>query len=275
MMTEMSENLPATAASEQALVHGTPHEQAASAGRTGGKASASVFLHGSGDSARTWDAVIAALPDFECIALDLPGHGALRERPGPEAMSVSDYADFIHNELTRRGLSGVCLIGHSLGGGIALRLAVDHPADVGRIVSVGSGARLRVLPAVLQGAKDTPAETWPATVLSGFASGHEEQAHAYFAAMLPFAPGAFFRDLNACDHFDMVGELARVSQAALAIVGDQDTATPPKYSIYLRDHLRDCQLMIVANAGHYVHAEHPTTVAEAIRAWLTSPESAS
>jgi pimeloyl-ACP methyl ester carboxylesterase len=261
-MTDMSENQPGTPAPGQA--------QAVSVDQAGGKAPALVFVHGSGDSARTWDAVIAALPDFRCIALDLPGHGALRERPGPEAMSVSDYADFVHNELTRRGLSDVCLIGHSLGGGIALRLAVDHPADVGRIVSVGSGARLRVLSSVLQGARETPAVTWPSTTVAGFAPGHEEQARTYVATMLPFAPDVFYRDLNACDHFDMMGELARVSQPTLAIVGDQDTATPPKYSIYLRDHLSDTQLVIVPNAGHYVHVEHPTAVTEAIRDWLTA-----
>jgi pimeloyl-ACP methyl ester carboxylesterase len=264
----MSENQPGTLAPGQA--QRAQQAQAASVDEVSGKAPALVFVHGSGNSARTWDAVIAALPDFQCIALDLPGHGAQRERPGPEAMSVADYADFVHNELTRRGLSAVCLIGHSLGGGIALRLAVDHPADVGRIVSVGSGARLRVLPSLLQGAKDTPAETWPAAVVAGFAPGHAEQAHAYFATMLPFAPGVLYRDYNACDHFDMMDELARVSQPALAIVGDQDTATPPKYSIYLRDHLSDTQLVIVHNAGHYVHVEHPTAVAEAIRDWLTA-----
>jgi pimeloyl-ACP methyl ester carboxylesterase len=128
-----------------------------------------------------------------------------------------------------------------------------------------------VLPSVLQGARETPAETWPATAVAGFAPGHEEQARAYVVTMLPFAPGVFYRDLNACDHFDMMGELARISQPALAIVGDQDTATPPKYSSYLRDHLSDTQLVIVPDAGHYVHVEHPTAVAKAIRSWLPSP----
>ncbi len=42
-----------------------------------------VFLHGSGDNAQVWDAVIACLPQYTAIALDLPGHGALTNRPGP------------------------------------------------------------------------------------------------------------------------------------------------------------------------------------------------
>ena len=243
-------------------------EQQVSAQGTAPQTPTLVFVHGSGDSAATWDAVIAALPDYSCVSLDLPGHGALRERPGPDEMSVSDYADGVHAELRRRGLSGVCLIGHSLGGAIALRLAVDHPSAVGRLVLVGSGARLRVLPAVLQGAKEMPERTWPEVVAGNFAPGHEEQARAYRATQQPFAPGAFYRDLAACDRFDMMEELGRVSQPTLAIVGDHDTATPPKYSIYLRDHLAEAQLVVVPNTGHYVLVEAPEVVAGAIRSWL-------
>ena len=47
-----------------------------------------VFLHGSGDSAHVWDAVIACLPQYTALALDLPGHGALLDRPGPAMMSL-------------------------------------------------------------------------------------------------------------------------------------------------------------------------------------------
>ena len=42
-----------------------------------------VFLHGSGDNAQVWDAVIACLPQYTAIALDLPGHGALTNSPRP------------------------------------------------------------------------------------------------------------------------------------------------------------------------------------------------
>src|SRR5690242_3305041 len=86
-----------------------------------------VFVHGSGDSAKSWALVIAALPDIPCVTLDLPGHGALVEQPGPSVMSVGDYAAFVRAEIERRGLIGACVVGHSLGGAIALQLALDAP----------------------------------------------------------------------------------------------------------------------------------------------------
>ncbi len=227
-----------------------------------------VFVHGSGDSARCWDAVIAALPEHDCIAVDLPGHGALRDRPGPAEMSVADYAEWVRSDLTRRGVNGACMIGHSLGGAIALRLALDHPSLVRRLVMVGSGARLRVLPDVLRGARETPEQTWPQVVASGFAPGHEAEAQAFHATQPPFAPGAFYRDLAACDRFDMMEDLGRVSQPTLAIVGEKDTATPPKYSMYRRAHIADAQLVTVPDTGHYVLVEAPLAVAGAIREWL-------
>ncbi|MBF6592456.1 MAG: alpha/beta fold hydrolase, partial [Ktedonobacterales bacterium] len=106
-------------------------------------APALVFVHGSGDNARVWDETLQRLPGYTTVALDLPGHGTLVERPGPAHMSVADYADAVRAELTRRGLKSVCLVGHSLGSAIALRLAVEHPALVRRLALAGAGARLR------------------------------------------------------------------------------------------------------------------------------------
>src|SRR5262249_7131052 len=112
-----------------------------------------VFVHGSGDSAKSWARVIAALPDIPCVALDLPGHGALIEQAGPGAPSVGDYAAFVRAEIKQRGLSSARVVGHSLGGAIALQLALDASDVVGAIALVGTGARLRVLPDLLAAAQ--------------------------------------------------------------------------------------------------------------------------
>src|SRR5689334_3692195 len=97
-----------------------------------------VCLHGTGDNAHHWDRLIARMPAYPVVALDLPGHGANLDRPGPAEMGVIDYADYARAELTRRGLKDVCLIGHSLGSAVAMRLAVDHPSLVRRLVLVGA-----------------------------------------------------------------------------------------------------------------------------------------
>jgi pimeloyl-ACP methyl ester carboxylesterase len=227
-----------------------------------------VFIHGSGDSARAWTELMARLPEYHCVALDLPGHGAQIERPGPSAMGVADYADGVRATLMRQGLSNVCLVGHSLGSAIALRLASDHPSLVSRIVLVGSGARLRVLPALLDTAKNDPAEAKRQIGPLGFAPEHAAQAEDYARAQQPTAPGMLYRDLAACDVFDMMSELGRVSQSALVVVGESDRLTPPKYATYLSDHLAHATLVTIANAGHYVQVEAPDALADALRRWL-------
>lgn len=229
-----------------------------------------VFLHGSGDSAGVWQPLIDRLPEYECVALDLPGHGALVERPGPAEMGVDDYAVATHSELARRGLSGICLIGHSLGSAVALRMALEYPSRIASLVLIGAGARLRVLPALLEEARVSPATAKEKLARMAFAPTHAAEVETRIAAIAPVAPGMLYRDLSACDRFDMMEDLGRIAQATLLIVGEEDQLTPPKYAVYLRDHLAAAQLMTISGAGHYVAIEAPDAVADAMKRWLTT-----
>jgi pimeloyl-ACP methyl ester carboxylesterase len=226
-----------------------------------------VFVHGSGDSAKSWARVIAALPDIPCVALDLPGHGALIEQPGPDVMSVSDYAAFVRAEIERRGLIGAHVVGHSLGGAIALQLALDTPEIVGGIALVGTGARLRVLPDLLAAAQTDQVAAQPHLVGFGFAPGHEEARDRFLREMEPLAPGMLYRDLTACDAFDCRDQLERITCPALVVVGTEDRLTPPKYATYLYDHLSRATLVEIEGAGHYLQHEAPEELAEALRDW--------
>lgn len=227
-----------------------------------------VWLHGSGDSSQIWRSVIECLPEIKSVTLDLPGHGALYERPGPERMSVGDYADAVRAELTRRGLRHVCLVGHSLGSAITLRLALDQPALIQRIVLVGAGARLRVLPTLLTQAHEDPRVAQTALESLAFAPGHEALCEAVARDRAPLAPGMLHRDLAACDAFDMMADLKRIAQPALIITGEHDRLTPPKYATYLCESLEDAHLEVIPGAGHYVMVEEPARVANAVRRFL-------
>jgi pimeloyl-ACP methyl ester carboxylesterase len=226
-----------------------------------------VFVHGSGDSAKSWALVIAALSDVPCVALDLPGHGALIEQPGPDVMSVADYAAFVRTEIERRGLTGARVVGHSLGGAIALQLALDAPDLVGGVGLVGTGARLRVLPHLLAAAQAGQMEAQPQLVGFGFAPGHEEARERFLREMEPVAPGTLYRDLAACDAFDCRDQLERITCSALVVVGTEDRLTPPKYATYLLDHLSQATLVEIAGAGHYLQHEAPEELAVALRDW--------
>jgi pimeloyl-ACP methyl ester carboxylesterase len=97
-----------------------------------------VFLHGLGVDASCWGEVIEALPDFECIAIDLPGHGkAPLVGPVP---TVADFAAHVMSEVTRLGLSRMILVGTSLGGLVAQHIAATTPDRVDRLVLVDTVA---------------------------------------------------------------------------------------------------------------------------------------
>jgi pimeloyl-ACP methyl ester carboxylesterase len=230
-----------------------------------------VFVHGSGDSSRIWRHVISYLSEFNCVALDLPGHGARIESPGPRSMSVADYAQDVTQQLEQRDLSGICLAGHSLGGAIALYMAVHFPSLVGSLALIGTGARLRVAPQLLEMASGDPEKATGHLAEMGISSGDSSMATEEYQReeRAPLAgPGILYRDLAACDAFDMMADLDRIYQPAIIITGEQDRMTPPKYAHYLKDHLANSTLAMIPNAGHFVPYEQPEAVAAALASWL-------
>lgn len=80
-----------------------------------------VFLHYFGGSKASWQWVTAALePEFSCIAITLPGFGG---SPGLPLPSIENFSDYILQEIKRLGYTNCTLIGHSMGGKLALQCA--------------------------------------------------------------------------------------------------------------------------------------------------------
>jgi len=82
-----------------------------------------VFIHYFGGSAESWKWVIDILaPEYYCVALSLPGFG---NNPIEQSPSVEHYAAYIQQELNTLGVKEYVLIGHSMGGKIALQVALN------------------------------------------------------------------------------------------------------------------------------------------------------
>lgn len=83
-----------------------------------------IFIHGWMTSARVWEPLLGQLPGFRCLAPDLRGAGA---SPGAASVTLADYVDDLSLLCSSRDLTGVHLVGHSMGGQLAAMLAARHP----------------------------------------------------------------------------------------------------------------------------------------------------
>lgn len=222
-----------------------------------------VFVHGAGGCHQHWLYVLRALAHATSYAPDLPGHG---RSTGTGRNSIGAYADWLVAFLDVLGQERAVLVGHSLGGAVALDLALRYPERVAGLGLVGTGARLRVAPDILDGVRHEFRPTvrriceWcygPHTRPEMLALGE--------AQMEATPPGVLYDDFAAVDAFDVFGRLAEISAPAAIITGTEDRMTPPKYAVYLRDQLPNATLHLVDGAGHMVMIEQPEAVVEALR----------
>jgi pimeloyl-ACP methyl ester carboxylesterase len=228
-----------------------------------------VFIHGAGDSARAWREQVACFGQ-RAYAIDLPGHG---ERPDtlPASASVADYAQAVHSIVRDElQLAQPIMVGHSLGGLIALQLGLDFSPELGGLILIGSGARMRVLPALLQAARAQPGEALRTLKNISLSPQSDPTLATHPLNEQPGpAPGILYRDLAACNSFDVMERLAELrTLPTLIICGAQERNAPVKYSQYLHTHIAGSTLEVIADAGHYVQREKPAEVNQAIARWL-------
>jgi len=226
-----------------------------------------VFIHGAGCTADVFAAQTAAFQD--AIALTLPGHTT----PG-EAASIDAFADSVAAELRDRNVRDAILCGHSMGGAIALELALRKHRGVRAVVMLASGAKLRVGPAIFAQLEEDFERAAHEIPRYFFAEPTAERLAAAAASMLAVGQAQTLRDFRACDAFDCIGRLQEVALPLLALTGERDVLTPPKFAQALADRVPEARARIVPGAGHLVMVERPGDVNDALRAFVNHVESA-
>lgn len=223
-----------------------------------------ILLHGSGGDHRVWEPLGRRLEG--ALALDLPGHGA-----GAPRARVDEIGEALVPVL--RSLTGPrALIGHSLGGAVALDLALRHPELVDGLVLVATGARLPVPEHARQRlAADHRAEC-ARLISGGFRDTASREARRALAAMLDLGPEVLAADYAACDALDVRARLRDVRAPALIVHGDDDPLTPPWMGEELARGIPVAQMAVVPGARHMVMVEEAGTVALVVAAYLARLE---
>lgn len=212
-----------------------------------------VAVHGSGGDYRHWPEELRQLPAARIITVDLPGHG---RSAGVGCRSVNEYAAFLAAFIARMELGSVTLIGHSLGGAILQSLALDSPGWLTRIVLVGSGARLRVSPDLLEALTDDFERA--VQLICDTAFGPDAAAGDIATVKSGFMntePLTIYNDFVACDNFDVMEQVHKIKTPALVISGSADELTPVKYGDYLAGRIPGASHRVIDNAGHMMALE--------------------
>ena len=260
--------------------------------RMAGKGPVVVLIHGMAGSSRTWLDVMRLLArDYTVIAPDLLGHGESAKPMGD--YSLGAYASGLRDLLVGTlGIERATVVGQSLGGGVAMQLAYQHPELCERLVLVGSGGlgrevswMLRAL--TLPGAEYVMPVLFPRFVRTGgekvvaFFRDHGVRAphiaemwSAYASLTETENRHAFVRTMRAV--IDPGGQTVcakdRLYLAAavptLIAWGDRDDIIPVQHAYDAHALLPDSQLEIFEGAGHFLHVEHPARFAEVLHDFI-------
>jgi len=246
-----------------------------------------LLLHGIAGSSETWRALMGPLARrHRVIAPDLLGHGN-STKPRSD-YSLGAFAVLLRDFLDELGITRLTLVGHSLGGGIAMQFLYQHPSYAQRLVLIASGGlgpdvgwllRLASLP----GAEFVLPVIAPRQILpaggrvfawlrkAGFESARGEEMLRHYGSLSdPETRQSFLRTLRSVvDHRGQsVSALSRLTTRtdlpALVIWGERDAIIPVKHAYDALEVRPDARLVVLPDVGHFPHAERPVEVAALI-----------
>jgi pimeloyl-ACP methyl ester carboxylesterase len=205
---------------------------------------------------------------LQVFAVDLPAHG---ESPGRPAATISEYAERVLDWMRAVEMAEAVICGHSMGGAVALTMALRVPRAAAALVLVGSSARLRVAEKLLQESGDR--RTFPQAVdwfieWAFSRSASEQLVERVKATALEMGQEVFHADFLASDGFDVRARLSEITKPVAVICGADDRLTPPFLSEELAAGLPAAELHLLEEAGHMVMLEQPEMVAQIVRAFV-------
>ena len=244
--------------------------------------SAAVFVHGSVLRTDVWHYQMEGLGDYRLVFSDLRGHGQSTPK-GESSYSIQTLAADLVAVIDEVGLEEVVIVGHSVGGQIAMQVCRDFPDEMGSrvkglvlvntsygpftetLIASGVVARMERLarrPLDVLGrqherierlrklVRPSDALYW-GVALGAFGERASPRQIDFAYDMLSETPVDVIFDLvKAYRDFDMTNELHEITVPALVIGGTHDRLTLPKASHYLASHLPDADLHIFEGCGH-------------------------
>lgn len=218
-----------------------------------------LFIHGSGCVKEGWYFQSKFFPD--AAAIDLPGHPQ-----GKPCATIDEYTDWLAGQVKEKANSGTVLVGHSMGGAVALLYALRHPGDLKGLVLMSTGARLKVHSGYMLELQEAinNKSIWKRLVEDTFRNLHPKVKDAVMKKQIDMGPALRLKDYEVCDKFDVLDKVEQLQLPTLVMCGSRDMLTPPKYTDYLGEKIKGAKKVVFDGAGHYIFMEKPDEVNQAI-----------
>lgn len=223
-----------------------------------GEGKSLVFIHGACENSQFWNHQRILADRHRVVFLDLPGHG--KSKPlANGTISLRTYADIVSEFVTKTCPEKAILVGHSMGGAIALMNSIEKPANLKGAVLVATGAKLGVLPSIREGLRTRFDETIRAVV------GPRQFASTTNLEVIRFVTNEMIKckgevasgDYEACNGFDVRQKLQSITVPTLIIVGEEDKMTPVTWSTYMKENIPKSKIVVMKESSHLPMLERP------------------
>ena len=248
-----------------------------------GQGEAVVFLHGMTGSTQDWANQIPALSSkYRVVALDLRGHGQSAAPPKEEEYSMPIFANDVFGLLTRLNIQKCCLVGHSLGGFIALEFALEHQDMLAALVLVDTSsgqfardpnyAQLRqkldelARSQGMEAAFEYDAANNPMRI-ERFQKHPEQKEISRRKVLMTSVDGYIYCPRGSARRESVTPRLSEIAVPTLIYCGEEDLAFTEAVQI-LKGGIANSELVTVKGAGHSPQEEAPDAFNEALLKFL-------
>jgi pimeloyl-ACP methyl ester carboxylesterase len=251
---------------------------------TGGRAfdpakPAVLFVHGAGMDHTVWQlqARWFAWHGYSVLAVDLPGHG---RSEGPPLGSVPEMAQWLGRAMDAAGIREGAVVGHSMGGAIALEAAAALPERIARLALLGTAAAIPVNADLLTAAREAPERAY--RMMTAWSHGHAAKMGGHpvpglwmtggtLALFARNRPDVLYTDLSACAAWTSGPDAAgRVRCPALVVIAANDIMTPPRNGAELARLIGGSRTVTLPDCGHMLLAEQPDATLDALIGFFAS-----
>jgi 3-oxoadipate enol-lactonase len=227
-----------------------------------------VVLSGSlGATTQMWDAQAEALRDFDVVPVEHPGHG------GEPMIELDDVRDLARHVLEKVDARRFSFVGLSLGGAVGMRLALDAPERIDRLVLACTSARFGsavTWDERIALVREKGMEAIADVVLPRWFTPAFDDVQRFRAMFLATAPETYVRYCEILREFDLRGKLDAIAAPTLALAGAEDPTSPPEQVESLAEEIPNASFLVIPRAAHLANVERPAEFNKALLAHLAA-----